>query len=183
MRFLKTSPAARGFPPTPGWARVWSGPLEAEAGSRELGGRRQERSACLTTGLPGYGQACCLRVVVLQHQKVSKKGPNLNAVFARVFIFDARGWIFEGFQQVLRSPACFLQGLAPPVVRWEVSYKGKSFQKKLEFWSGPKFRKMSQMTWGGPPRTPKNISKFGPGPKFGPMFWALYLITGPGPVL
>ena len=28
-----------------------------------------------------------------------------------------------------RCPACFLQGLAPPVVRWEVSYKGTDFTK------------------------------------------------------
>ena len=85
-----------------------------EAGAGELGARssgRQERSACLTTGLPGYGQACCLRVVLLQHQKVSKKGPNLNAVFARVFIFDARVWMFEGFQQVLAGlPHVFYRG-------------------------------------------------------------------------
>ena len=77
----------------------------------------------------------------------------------------------------------FSTGVSPPVVRWEVSYAGKSLQKKLEIWSWPKLRKMSQMTWGGLPRASKNISKFGPGPKFGPMFWALYLITGPGPVL
>ena len=32
-----------------------------------------------------------------------------------------------------RSPATFLQGLATPVVRWEVSYEGKSVQKKFEF--------------------------------------------------
>ena len=30
-----------------------------------------------------------------------------------------------------RSPACFLQGLAPPVVRWEVSHKGKPFANKI----------------------------------------------------
>ena len=85
-------------------------PWRQRPGSWEPGGR-QERSACLTTGLPGYGQGCCLRVVVLQHQKVSKKEPNLNAVFARVFIFDARGWIFEGFQQVLAGlPHVFYRG-------------------------------------------------------------------------
>ena len=43
--------------------------------------------------------------------KSVQKGPNLNAVFARVFIFDARGWIFEGFQQVLAGlPHVFYRG-------------------------------------------------------------------------
>ena len=117
-------------------------------------------------------------------QKLLQKRGHVGRSFPKSFDFWCQRKVFW---RVLvgsrRSPASFLQGLAPPVVRWEVSYEGKSFQKKLEFWSGPKFRKMSQMTWGGPPRTPKNISKFGPGPKFGPISWALYLITGPGPVL
>ena len=73
-----------GFEWTPG-GRGW----EAEAG--ELGGRRQERSACLTTGLPGYGQGCSPRIVRLEHQKVSKKARNNCAIFARVLIFAPRG--------------------------------------------------------------------------------------------
>ena len=99
----------------------------------------------------------------------SAMAPWSGGSFREDFDFWCQGMIFW---RVLvgsrRSPASFLQGLATPMVRWEVSYEGKSFQKKFEFWSGPKFRKMSQMTWGGPPRTPKNIFKFGPGPKFGP---------------
>ena len=55
-----------------------------------------------------------------------------------------------------RYPACFLQGLAPSMVRWEVTYEGKSFQKKLEILSGAKHRKMSQIGQGAPPRHPKN---------------------------
>ena len=47
------------------------------------------------------------------------------------------------------------------MVRWEVSYEGKSFQKKLEIWPDPKFRKMPQIGQGGPPRHPKN-NKNGP---------------------
>ena len=117
-------------------------------------------------------------------QKLLQKRGHVGRSFHESFDFWCQRKVFW---RVLvgsrKSPASFLQGLATPVVRWEVSYEGTSFQKKLEIWSGPKFRKMSQMTWGGPPRTPKNIFKFGPGPKFGPMFWALYLITGPGPVL
>ena len=73
-----------GFEWTPG-GRGW----EAEAG--ELGGRRQERSACLTTGLPGYGQGCSPRIVLLQHQNLFKKGPILREVFVRVLIFGDRG--------------------------------------------------------------------------------------------
>ena len=66
-------------------------------------------------------------------QKLSKKGAILSEVLARVLIFWCQGMIFW---RVLvgsrKSPASFLQGLAPPVVRWEVSYKRKSFRKKLE---------------------------------------------------
>ena len=64
---------------------------------------------------------------------------------------------------------------APSMVRWEVSYEGKSFQTKLEILSGPKFRQMPQIGQGGPPRHPKNQKKNGPkralGPNLGP--WAL----------
>ena len=55
--------------------------------------------------------------VQLEHQKLSKK-TNYCAVFARVLIFGARGWIFEGFQQVLVGfPQVFYEGLAPLMVR------------------------------------------------------------------
>ena len=37
------------------------------------------------------------QVVVLQHQKLLKKVPNLKEVFAKVLIFGARGRFFEGF--------------------------------------------------------------------------------------
>ena len=63
----------------------------------------------------GLRSGLLLQVVVLQHQKLFKKGPNLKEVFARVLIFGAMG---RFFWRVLvgywRSPACFLQGLAPP---------------------------------------------------------------------
>ena len=69
----------------------------------------------------------------------------------------------------------FSTGVSPPVVRWEVSYEAKSFKKNIENWSGPKFRKMSQIGQGGPPRNPKNPKNIGPkralGPNLGP--WAL----------
>ena len=57
------------------------------------------------------------------------------------------------------------------MVRWEVSYEGKSFQKKLEFWSGPKFRKMSQIGQGGPRAIQKNQKKIGP-KRARAQFWA-----------
>ena len=66
----------------------------------------------------------------------------------------------------------FFTGVSPSMVRWEVSYEGKSFPKKLEIWSGPKFRKMFQIGQGGPPRNPKIQKKYwaqkGPGPNLGP---------------
>ena len=83
MLISENLPRRAGFPPTPGRAAErfdWTpggrqpgaGSWEAAAGIEPAAGR-QERSACLTTGLPGYGQGCWLRVVVLQHQKVPKK--------------------------------------------------------------------------------------------------------------
>ena len=73
------------------------------------------------------------QVVVLQHQKLAKKRDSFGRSFRKGFDFWCQGKVFW---RVLvgsrRSPACFLQGLAPPMVRWEVSYEGKSFQKKLE---------------------------------------------------
>ena len=47
----------------------------------------------------------------------------------------------------------------------------ENLPKKLEIRSGAKFRKMSQIGQGGPPRHPKKIKKIspkGPGPNFGP---------------
>ena len=50
------------------------------------------------------------------------------------------------------------------------------YREKLEFRPDPKFRKMSQIGQGGPPRHPKNQknnwAQKGPGPKFGP--WPLW---------
>ena len=79
-------------------------------------------------------------------------------------------WVgFGRFSEVSRM---FSTGVSPPVVRWEVSYEAKSFQKKFEIWSGPKFRKMSQIGQGGPPRHPKNQKRKwaqkGLGPIWGP---------------
>ena len=71
--------------------------------------------------------------------EVVQKRSHLGRSFREGFDFWCQGKVFW---RVLvgsrRSPACFLQGLAPPVVRWEVSHKGESFQKQLEVWSGPK---------------------------------------------
>ena len=95
--FMKTFPANKGFPPMPSRLSVLTGRLEAEAGSWELGAGRQERSACLTTTsrLLGYGQGCCLRIVVLQHQnvvqKLSKTGVHFQEVCGMVLVFWYRG--------------------------------------------------------------------------------------------
>ena len=87
----------------------------------------------------------------------SAMAPWSGGSFREDFDFWCQGMIFW---RVLvgsrRSPASFLQGLATPVVRWEVSYEGKSLKKKIEFRPDPKFRKMSQIGQGGPPRHPKN---------------------------
>ena len=64
----------------------------------------------------------------------SAMAPWSGGSFREDFDFWCQGMIFW---RVLvgsrRSPASFLQGLATPEVRWEVSYEGKSFQKKFEF--------------------------------------------------
>ena len=108
----------------------------------------------------------------LQINLFGEKRCHFGRSFREGFDFGCQGM---NFGRVLvgsrRSPACFLQGLAPSMVRWEVSYKGKSFQKKLEIWSGAKFRRMSQIGQGAPPRHPKNPKKYaqkGPGPILGP---------------
>ena len=99
------------------------------------------------------------QVVVLQHQKLAKKRDSFGRGFREDFDFWSQGTVFwTVLVGSWRSPACFLQGLAPSMVRWEVSYKRKSFQKKFEFWSDPKFPKMSQIGQGGPPRHPKTVS-------------------------
>ena len=53
------------------------------AGRQELGGR-QERSACLTTGLPGYGQGCSPRLWCCNTISWPKKETVLGEVFARI---------------------------------------------------------------------------------------------------
>ena len=65
----------------------------------------------------------------------------------------------------------FYEGLAPSLVRWEVSYEGKCSAEKLEIMPDPKFQKMSRGAREFP-RTPQNIKKK-MGPK-GPwaQFWA-----------
>ena len=110
---------------------------------------------------------------VVATQNMSPKRCHFGRSFREGFDFWCQGKVFG---RVLvgsrRSPACFLQGLAPPVVRWEVSYEGKSVKNMLEIWSGPKFREMFQTGQGGPPRHPKNPKKYlaqkGPGPNLGP---------------
>ena len=86
----------------------------------------------------------------------------------------------EGFGRFSEVSRIFFTGVSPSMVRWEVSYKGRSFQKKFDFLSDPKIREMSQIGQGGPPRHPKNQKKIGPkralGPSLGP--WAL-LALGP----
>ena len=95
--------------------------------------------------------------------KVAQKRCHVGRGFREGFDFWCQGKVFW---RVLvgsrRSPASFLQGLAPSMVRWEVSYKGTSFQTKFEFWSGPKIRKLSQMTWGGPRASQQIFSNLGP---------------------
>ena len=72
------------------------------------------------------------QVVVLQHQKLSKKRSHLGRSFRGGFDFWSQGKVFW---RVLggsrKSPACFLQGLASSRIRWEVTYEGKSFQKTV----------------------------------------------------
>ena len=109
-------PRRAGFPSTPGRAAKrfdWT----PGAGSREAAGRR-ERSACLTTGLPGYGQGCCLRIVVLRHQKAPKKEVQNLKVCKRKLFFGHMGRAPKWFSQVFISPPeFFCEGLAIPLVR------------------------------------------------------------------
>ena len=165
-----------------------NGPLEAEAGSWEAGAGRQEAGEIrmFNHWATGLRSELLPQVVVLQHQKLLPKRCHFERSFREGFDFWGQG---KFFWRVLvgswRSPASFLQGLAPPVVRWEVSYKGKSFQKKFEIWPNPKFRKMSQIGQGGPPRNPKNEKmspKFGPWPLWGPAAGAEGLRITPDPL-
>ena len=121
-------PRRTGFPQTPGRARILNGPLEAEAGSWEAGEIRM-----FNHWATGLRSGLLPQVVVLQHQKLFKKRCHFERSFREGFDFGGQGM---DFWRVLvgsrRYPACFLQGLATPVVRWEVSYEGKSFQKKFE---------------------------------------------------
>ena len=73
------------------------------------------------------------------------------------------------------------------MVRWEVSYEGKSVQKKFEILPDLKFRKMSQIGQGGPRAIQKVKKKLGPkGPwaqiwAHGPYSpWALFPLVGSG---
>ena len=96
----------------PGKGFEWTpGGRGREAEARELGAGRQERSACLTTGLPGYSQGCSPRNVRLEQQKLSKKLIKLLRSVREDFIFCARGLIFEGFKQVIGGHPCgFYEG-------------------------------------------------------------------------
>ena len=85
-----------------------NGPLEAE-----LGAGRQERSACLTTGLPGYGQGCSPRIVRLKLQRKSKKGPISSEVFAGALILGARGMFWEGFGRLSEVSRIVFTGVSP----------------------------------------------------------------------
>ena len=100
---MKTFPDARAFRQRrAGWLSVLTGPREA--GSQPAAGR-QARSACLTTGLPGYGQGCWLRVVMLQHQKCAKKGLQILEVCLMVLVRGARELVFEWLWEILAGVA------------------------------------------------------------------------------
>ena len=95
---MKSFPAARGFPPTPGRERILNGPLEAEA--KELGGRSWEAGEIrmfnhwatgLRSGLLPEGCG------VATPEIGSKNGTALGEVFASVLIFGARGRFLGGF--------------------------------------------------------------------------------------
>ena len=120
----------KGFEWTPG-GRGW----EAEAG--EPGGRSWEAGEIrmFNHWATGLRSGLLLQVVVLQHQKLAQKRTKFERSFRREgFDFWCQGKVFWRVLVGSRmSPACFLQGLAPSMVRWEVSYEGKSFQKKCEF--------------------------------------------------
>ena len=73
----------------PGTGFEWTpGGRGQGAGRQELGGRRQERSACLTTGLRSglLPEGCGVAT-----PEVVKKSPIWGEVFARVLIFGASG--------------------------------------------------------------------------------------------
>ena len=74
-----------------------------------MGGRRQERSACLTTGLSGYGQGCSPRLWCCN----TRKDHILSEVFARVLILGARGRFFGGFGRFSEVSRIFFTGVSP----------------------------------------------------------------------
>ena len=68
-------------------------------------------------------------------------------------------------------PEVLYKGLATPMVRWEVSYEGKSFAKILKIWSGPEISKTVPNEAGRSPAHPEKYQKYlGPN---GP--WAHFL--------
>ena len=113
------------------------------------------------------------QVVVLQHQKLAQKRDESGRSFRESFDFWCQGKVFG---RVLvgswRSLAGFLQGLAPSMVRWEVSYEGKSFQKSWTIGRGQIFGKCPKLAREAPraiQKIQKNIgpkrarAQFGPG--------------------
>ena len=60
---------------------------------------------CLTTWLPGYGQDCCPRFVVLQRQKCVKKGLQILEICLMVLVRGARECFFEWLWEVLPGVA------------------------------------------------------------------------------
>ena len=72
-----------------------------------------ERSACLTTGLPGYGQGCCLRAVRLQHNSCPNTVP-FCPKFSQGFCFFVPGKIFlDGFGRFSEVSRTFFTGVSP----------------------------------------------------------------------
>ena len=65
----------------------------------------------------------------------------------------------------------FFTGVSPSMVRWEVSYEGKSFKKKWKFGPGRNFVKCSKLVREAPRATQKikkKLTQKGPGPNLGP---------------
>ena len=62
--------------------------------------------------------------------EVAPKSTKFGRSFREGFVFWCQGMEFWRVAAgSWRSPASFLQGLAPCMVRWKVSYEGKSFQQ------------------------------------------------------
>ena len=63
-------------------------------------------------------------------QKLPQKRSHFERSFHEGFFVWSQGMIVcKVCVGSPKSSACFVQGLAPSMVRWEVSCKGKSFQK------------------------------------------------------